>query len=125
MLPSDPQPGPLRRLLHYFGLANVSDDRLHRQASSAAPVAKLSVSTEQEDATAAEETGPSAAERVARTALVYFGLSDDPERNRRSRYGEVSSLLDRDIDALRARVAELEARLAALQPPADEPPRRA
>ena len=43
-----------------------------------------------------------------RKAAVYFGLADDPER---SRYGEVKRELDDDIDALRARIAELERRL--------------
>jgi hypothetical protein len=36
VLPSDPQPGPLRRLLHYFGLANLSDDRLRRLTATPA-----------------------------------------------------------------------------------------
>jgi uncharacterized protein YceH (UPF0502 family) len=53
-------------------------------------------------------------------ALKYFGLKDDGFRY--SRYSEymhgdyrVDAQLDDDVDALRARVAELEARLAALE----------
>ncbi|HEY7076892.1 MAG TPA: hypothetical protein VH418_16050 [Solirubrobacteraceae bacterium] len=125
VLPSDPQPGPLRRLLHHLRLANRSDDRLRRPAASAAPLAKRTLPTEQEGAAPTDEVGPSAAERVARTALVDFGLSEDPQPDRRSRYGELSTLLDRDIDALRAHVADLETRVDALRPSADDPPREA
>jgi hypothetical protein len=52
--------------------------------------------------------------RALNTALVYFGHADDPEPPRargRSRYGDVSPALDADVDALRARIAELERRL--------------
>ena len=73
-------------------------------------------SVEEEEEPDAVSPGRAAVERGARTAMVYFGLVDDEEHNRRSRYGEVSSALDRDLDALRERVAELEARLDALTP---------
>jgi hypothetical protein len=108
VLPSDRPTGPLRRLLHYVGLANASDDRL-RRANPPAP--RATDDTEREERRAARRA---ALDRGTRTALVYFGLADDPERDRKSRYGEVSSTLDRDVDALRARVAELETRLEAL-----------
>jgi hypothetical protein len=46
-------------------------------------------------------------ERHVHTAAMYFGLADDPDR---SRYGDVST----ELDALRARVAKLEAQVRAL-----------
>lgn len=50
---------------------------------------------------------------IAPAALAYFGLVEGPAD---SRYGlDVKPQLDDDVDALRARVAELEARLAALE----------
>src|SRR3712207_5785375 len=51
--------------------------------------------------------------RGLRTLAVYFGLAEDPAGRTfgRSRYGQTSARLDRDIDELRARIAELERRL--------------
>lgn len=48
---------------------------------------------------------------AVRNALGYFGLIDHPD-HRPSRYGDhVRRELDREIDALHARIAELERRL--------------
>jgi hypothetical protein len=107
-------------VLHFFGLATTSDQRLSRGSRAAAPaepVARDEVIAGEDRPTPRRET----AERHARTALVYFGLAEHPDR---SRYGEVSPQLDADLDALRARVAELEAQLLALsrQPGGDTPP---
>ena len=97
MLPSDRSPGPFRRFLIYFGLAAPPEDGLN--VPSASPVPQP-----------AREDGE---ERGIRKALVYFGLAEGPDP---SRYGTaVERELDDDIDALRSRVAELEARLRAIE----------
>ena len=113
VLPSDRPTGPLRRLLHYFGLANATDDRLS-PTGSRRPQPALAPAQEEEAEPSTVSPRRAAVERGARTAMAYFGLADDDEHNRRSRYGEVSSALDRDLDALRDRVAALEAQLDAL-----------
>jgi hypothetical protein len=91
VLPSDRPTSPFRRLLHSFGLANAADERL-RQPLAAPRSARLTAPPEVEPGDVEWRVSPrrAAAERGARTALVFFGLVDDPERDRRSRYGEVS-----------------------------------
>ncbi len=104
MLPSEPPRGPFRRLLQYFGLVAPPDDRFRTSSPAPPPPARV-------DDTERGAGSPSALERGSRTALAFFGLVENPYR---SRYGaEVSRELDSDVDALRARVAELERRLAA------------
>ncbi len=113
VLPSERPTGPLRRVLHYFGLANATDERLRHPASAPRDVR---VTSSEDAPPAVDET--STRERVARaaqTAAVYFGLADDPDPPGRSRYGrDVAAELDAEIDALRARVAELETQVKAL-----------
>ena len=108
MLPSERPTGRFRRLLHYFGLANATEENLRRSGARAAadPAPR-----DDQDARALKDARREAAKQHAHTALVYFGLAEDPDR---SRYGDVSSQLDTDLEALRARVAKLEAQLAAL-----------
>jgi hypothetical protein len=87
-------------VLHYFGLVSAPDRRFEQPSRPAPP------RPEPKPETASE---PSDLTVALRKAAVYFGLADDPER---SRYGsDVERALDDDIDALRARVAELERRL--------------
>jgi hypothetical protein len=99
VLPDERPSGPLRRVLRYFGLVDSSDERFQQPSRPAPPrpVVEREASSE-----------PSEVAVALRKAAVYFGLADDPER---SRYGEVNRELDEDIDALRARIAELERRL--------------
>ena len=93
MLPTDPPRNPFRRLLIYFGLAE--------GPSGPAP-----------EPNRAKPARASSGGQV-RSTLQYFGLVEGPSD---SRYGAmVKPELDEDVDALRARVAELEARLAALE----------
>lgn len=96
MLPTDRPRGPFRRLLIYFGLLASPDEPVTAPARS--------TRSERQNEEPAGKT---------RTALAYFGLVEGPAD---SRYGlNVKPELDDDVDALRARVAELEARLAALE----------
>jgi hypothetical protein len=99
VLPDDRPSGPFRRVLRYFGLVSSSDERFQQPSSPAPPrpAAEPKASSE-----------PSEVAVALRKAAVYFGLADGPEP---SRYGEVKPSLDEDIDALRARIAELERRL--------------
>lgn len=98
MLPTDRPRGPLRRLLIYFGLAENPDNPIVEPARSTRPVLK--------DETLGGK---------ARSVLAYFGLVEG-EGKGDSRYGlNVKPELDDDVDALRAHIAELEARLAALE----------
>jgi hypothetical protein len=109
----DRSPSLFRRVLHYVGLANAPDTRFNQRAVApkARPDPPELVSHDQREPRA-EAFG-----RALRTGLVYFGLAEDEEGHRtvgRSRYGDVGSALDDDIDALRTRVAELERRLSEL-----------
>jgi hypothetical protein len=105
VLPDDRPSGPFRRALRYFGLVSSSDERFQQPSSPAPtrPAAEPEASSEPE-----ARSEPSEAAVALRKAAVYFGLADPPAR---SRYGEVERELDDDIDALRARIAELERRL--------------
>jgi hypothetical protein len=96
VLPTDRTRGPFRRLLIYFGLAENPDASVPGRGSSPPPVTK-----------------EKSAGGKGHSALAYFGLVEGPAD---SRYGlNVKPELDDDVDALRARIAELEARLAALE----------
>jgi hypothetical protein len=99
-------------VLHYFGLASATDERL-RQPPAPRDM-RVSFS---EDAQPDVDETPTRERvvRAAQTAAVYFGLADDPDPPGRSRYGrDVAAELDAEIDALRARVAELEKQVGAL-----------
>ena len=96
MLENDRPRSRFRRLLIYFGLAENPSNPATEPARSTRPMRK--------------NEPPSG---KARATLAYFGLVERPAD---SRYGlDVKPELDDDLDALRARVAELEARLAALE----------
>jgi hypothetical protein len=99
VLPDERPSGPLRRVLRYFGLVSSPDRRFEppSRPTPPRPAAEPEASSEPSEFTVA-----------LRKAAVYFGLADGPEP---SRYGEVKPSLDEDIDALRARIAELERRL--------------
>jgi hypothetical protein len=97
-------------LLSFFGLVNSADDRFAAPPIPARP-------HRGETTTVAAEEGPTKGAAVAgaaRTVAVYFGLAEpDPDSTPagRSRYGNVSPALDAELNALRARVEALEARL--------------
>jgi hypothetical protein len=88
----------IRRLLQYFGLLPAPDTPFEQPTVAPDPAP-----------THPPEPRAEGFGRALRTGLVYFGLADDDGPiPGRSRYGDVATALDDEIDALKARVAELE-----------------
>jgi hypothetical protein len=108
MLPQDRPSGPLRRAVQYFGLANEPDARFRRRERESRPSQPVATASATGESSRTEDVA-----RGLRTLAVYFGLAEAPDgpARGRSRYGQTSTQLDRDIDELRAPIAELEARL--------------
>jgi hypothetical protein len=74
VIPSDRPTGPIRRVLHYFGLANSTDDRFRRRP--APPPATEPTTKERRPHDWRETT-----ERRLQTVATYFGLAGGPQGN--------------------------------------------
>ncbi|HEY6889840.1 MAG TPA: hypothetical protein VI300_18715 [Solirubrobacter sp.] len=97
-------------MLGFFGLISTSDDRF---AVPVAPQRRDETPRAPAGAKEGSETRATFA-KAARTAAVYFGLAEaeaGASQPGRSLYGNVSPALDAELNALRARVEALEARL--------------